>query len=81
MSSGLSPSDHIYLRGVPCPLNFVRCRLAIERLGPNHYLQVDLDRGDPEEMVIPGLEKAGHNVKVIHTESNWMSLIVDCASR
>ena len=33
----------INLRDIPCPINFVRCQLEIERLNDNQDLHVDLD--------------------------------------
>lgn len=48
------------LRGVPCPLNFARTKLKLDRLAPGEKLQVYLDPGEPMEMVPPGIEKAGH---------------------
>ena len=67
---------YIDLRGTPCPINFVRCRLEIEKLTHNQNLQVDLDRGEPEIMVSSGLEEAGHQVKTILTDKNWIRLLV-----
>ena len=66
----------INLRGTPCPINFVRCRLEIERLNANQYLQVDLDRGEPETMVISGLKEEGYRVKIILEESDWIRFVV-----
>ena len=68
--------NYIDLRGTPCPLNFVRCRLALENLSPNDLLKVDIDRGEPELMVLAGLRDAGHNVEVVAEESNWLTLKV-----
>ena len=48
------------LRGTPCPVNFIRCRLALESMQSGECLDVQLDRGEPEEMVIPGLRDEGH---------------------
>lgn len=53
------------LRGTPCPLNFIRTRLALEKLPPGSTLQVDLDRGDPETMVYCGIQREGHAVVVV----------------
>ena len=53
-------SEYLDLRGTPCPANFVRCRLALEELNQNNSLQVDLDRGEPEETVLSGLRKEGY---------------------
>ncbi len=64
------------LRGTPCPVNFVRCRLAIEQLDNDQTLEVDLDRGEPEEMVTIGLQKEGHKIKIIVEETNWIRLLI-----
>ena len=50
------------LRGTPCPLNFIRTRLALEKLPAGDTLQVDLDRGEPEAMVSSGIRGDGHAV-------------------
>ena len=47
------PDQVLDLCGTPCPLNFIRCRLALETLASGQCLQVDLDPGEPEEMVVP----------------------------
>ncbi|WP_320675873.1 sulfurtransferase TusA family protein [Prochlorococcus sp. MIT 1300] len=64
------------LRGTPCPLNFIRCKLALERLENNELLQVDLDVGEPESMVIFGLRDAGHKVEIVGYEDDWMRVLV-----
>lgn len=53
------------LRGTPCPLNFIRTRLALEKLPVGATLQVDLDRGEPETMVSSGIQGDGHAVEVV----------------
>ena len=64
------------LRGTPCPLNFVRCCLELEHLINNQRLQVDIDKGDPEEMVLLGLRDKGYKVQIIINESDWIRFIV-----
>jgi TusA-related sulfurtransferase len=56
------PSSSLDLRGTPCPLNYVRSRLALERLPSGAWLQVDVDGGEPETMVSEGLRGEGHQV-------------------
>src|SRR5437763_1347203 len=34
------------LRGVPCPMNWVRARLALERMAPGEVLELKLDEGE-----------------------------------
>ena len=71
-------SGSLDLRGTPCPVNFIRCRLALEALQPGDLLNVQLDRGEPEEMVIPGLRDAGHRVEITDDSSSWIVLRVVC---
>ena len=66
------------LRGTPCPVNFIRCKLALESLQAGEQIHVQLDRGEPEEMVVPGLREAGHQVEVRAGESAWVALVVTC---
>ncbi len=56
------PQAHLDLRGTPCPLNYVRARLALETLPVGSWLQVDLDPGEPEETVSESLRGEGHQV-------------------
>ncbi|KMM16685.1 sulfurtransferase TusA family protein [Synechococcus sp. GFB01] len=64
MPRPLQPSARLDLRGTPCPLNYVRTRLALETLEPGASLQVDLDAGEPEQMVSEGLRGEGHAVSI-----------------
>ena len=69
------------LRGTPCPVNFVRCRLALEDLSLEDCLEVYLDQGEPEEMVVLGLQNEGHHVEIIQKKSNWVKLMIVCGVR
>ena len=55
----MTPMD---LRGVPCPLNFVRTKLKLEQLAVGDRLEVWLDAGEPIQQVPTSLEVAGHQV-------------------
>lgn len=50
------------LRGVPCPLNFVRTKLRLEKLAVGERLEVWLDAGEPLEQVPHSLEVSGHRI-------------------
>jgi TusA-related sulfurtransferase len=52
------------LRGVPCPLNWVRARLALEAMAPGESLLVQLDPGEPLESVPASAMEDGHGVVV-----------------
>ncbi len=81
MKSDSSHFEVLDLRGTPCPINFIRCRLLLEELSPNDCLQVDLDKGEPELTVIPGLKDEGHRVEVIDEGSTWIRLMVVCGAQ
>ncbi len=61
-STAPAPAQCVDLRGTPCPVNFVRTRLALEKLPPGAWLQVDLDAGAPELLVSEGIREEGHEV-------------------
>jgi len=56
------PAAQLDLRGTPCPLNYIRSKLALEKVQPGAWLQVDLDAGEPEQMVAGSLTGDGHQV-------------------
>ena len=76
MNEEISFAQYLDLRGTPCHLNFVRCRLALEKLSLNDRLKVDLDPGEPESMVIPGLRQEGFSVEIVNQHSRWVRLLV-----
>ena len=70
------PSAQLNLRGTPCPLNFIRSKLALEKLALGAWLQVDLDAGEPEQMVASGLREAGQHVQVEPLEPGVVRLLI-----
>ena len=56
------------LKSVPCPLNVVKIKLALEKLSFNEELLVELDKGEPEEMVYKNLEQMGYFYKIIQDD-------------
>ena len=47
------------LRGTPCPLNFIRTQLALEKLASGEQLEVLLDAGEPDALVCAALQGDG----------------------
>lgn len=50
------------LTGVPCPMNWVRTRLALEGLPAGERLRVVLDEGEPLASVPRSAREDGHDV-------------------
>ena len=76
MEKNLLTYDYIDLRGLPCPINFVKCCLALEKLSLNQLLKVDLDLGEAETNVIDGLQDKGYTVKVLMKDPKKVTLII-----
>ena len=70
-------TDHyLDLRGIVCPVNFVKCCLALEDLALNQVLKVDLDIGESEITVMEGLREKGYKVNISKRDSRMISLII-----
>ena len=65
-------SIFIDLKSVPCPLNVVKCKLALEKLPKNNNLFVDLDKGEPEIMVKKTLENMGYKLEIVKSGKDWI---------
>ena len=56
------PHRELDLIGVPCPLNWVRTRLALEAMRAGEELTVRLDPGEPRDSVPRSAREEGHLV-------------------
>jgi TusA-related sulfurtransferase len=65
---------HLDLKSVPCPLNIVKIKLAIEKLSKNEQLIIELDKGEPEEMVLKNLKEMGCLFKQIKENEKFIKL-------
>jgi len=65
---------HMDLRSVPCPLNVVKIKLALEKLSKNEQLIVELDKGEPEEMVLKNLKEMGCFFKQITENEKFIKI-------
>ena len=45
------------LESIPCPLNVVKCKLALQKLSADETLIVHLDKGEPEIMIKRALKE------------------------
>jgi len=65
---------HLDLKSVPCPLNVVKIKLALEKLSKNEQLIVELDKGEPEEMVLKNLKDMGFFIKQINENEKFIKI-------
>ena len=64
------------LKNIPCPLNVVKCKLALEKLSIEDTLIIELDKGEPEEMVFKTLDQLGYTVNILNDETSWIRISV-----
>ena len=76
MGKNISTDHYLDLRGLVCPVNFVKCCLTLERLPLNEFLKVDLDIGESETSVIDGLKEKGYRVNILNKDSKMVSLLI-----
>ena len=65
---------HLDLKSVPCPLNVVKIKLALEKLSKNEQLIVELDKGEPEEMVLKNLKEMGYFYEQINEYEKFLKI-------
>ncbi len=62
------------LESIPCPLNVVKCKLALEKLSLHETLIVHLDKGEPEIMVKRALKEMKYFFKTIEENQKTIRL-------
>jgi len=62
------------LESIPCPLNVVKCKLALEKLSVDEILIVHLDKGEPEIMVKRALKEMKFFFKTIEENQKSVKL-------
>ncbi len=65
---------YLDLKSVPCPLNVVKIKLALEKLSKNEQLIVEIDKGEPQEMVLINLKEIGCSFSQINENENSLKI-------
>lgn len=60
--------DNLDLRGVLCPINFVKTKLKLEEMQTGSILEVLLDKGDPIANVPRSVKEEGHKIIKVKKE-------------
>nr|WP_277989902.1 sulfurtransferase TusA family protein [Phormidium pseudopriestleyi] len=64
------------LRGTPCPMNFVRTKLRLDKMNAGEVLEVWLDPGEPIEQVPDSLVMDGHSMELIEDRGGFFAIQV-----
>ena len=65
---------YLDLKSIPCPLNVVKIKLALEKLSKNEQLIVELDKGESEEMVLTNLKEMECSFKQIKENEKFIKI-------
>lgn len=69
--------DSLDLRGVACPINFVKTKLKLEEMDSGQHLEVLLDEGDPIANVPRSVKEEGHMImKVNKTADDYYRIVI-----
>ncbi|MBI5454871.1 MAG: sulfurtransferase TusA family protein [Deltaproteobacteria bacterium] len=64
------------LRGVMCPINFVKTKLKLETLEAGEVLELVLDSGEPIQNVPKSIKEEGHKILEVKKEGDHFRLKV-----
>ncbi|MDI7259403.1 MAG: sulfurtransferase TusA family protein [Thermodesulfobacteriota bacterium] len=73
---GTGADQHIDLRGVSCPLNYVRTKLKLEGMKEGQILEVWLDDGESILSVPRTVKEEGHKILEIRQVETYFRLLV-----
>ena len=62
------------LRGVMCPMNFVKTKLKLESMNEGEVLEIILDSGEPIQNVPKSIKEEGHKIVEVKREGDFFRL-------
>jgi len=69
-------NQKIDLRGVCCPINFVKTKLKLEKMEKGEILEVILDDGEPIKNVPRSIKDEGHKIIKVEKLENAFKLVI-----
>ena len=74
------PDFILDLRGVACPLNFVKTKMQLEKMQNGQKLEVLLDSGEAIESVPRSVIEEGHKIIIQEKIENYFKVLILCGS-
>ncbi|MDP1853399.1 MAG: sulfurtransferase TusA family protein [Candidatus Omnitrophota bacterium] len=71
-----APKRIMDLKGTPCPINYIKAKLALEDLDTGDILEVILDEGEPIRNVPESLKNDGHQVLSVKQEGKFYRILI-----
>ncbi len=73
------PDANLDLRGVVCPINFVKTKLKLEELNNGQILEIIIDAGEPMANVPRSIKEEGHKIVKVDKVDNHFRLLIEKA--
>ncbi len=75
--SDIKADDSVDLRGIVCPMNFVKTKLKLEALEDGQVLEVTLDSGEAIQNVPKSIKDEGHKIVEVKREDDHFRLKIE----
>ena len=73
----MTDSKLLDLRGVACPMNFVKTKLFLDKLPAGDSVTVFLDEGEPVESVSSSISAEGHHIELCQMqEAGYFRVVI-----
>ncbi len=69
--------EKIDLRGIRCPVNYLKTKLKLEEMEAGQVLEVFIDDGEPILHVPRSVKEDGHRILEIHQIENYFRILVE----
>jgi len=76
MTEEIKTDASLDLRGVVCPINFVKAKLKLDMLETGEVLELMLDSGEPIQNVPKSIKEEGHKILEVKKQDGYFSLKV-----
>ncbi len=73
------PDAVLDLRGVVCPVNFVKTKLKLEGMDSGQILEIVIDPGEPMANVPRSIKEEGHRVVKVERVDGYFRLLIEKA--
>jgi len=68
--------EKLDLRGISCPLNYVKAKLRLEELGEGQEVELWLDDGDPVVNVPRSAKEDGHKIVAVSRVEDYYKVVI-----
>ena len=72
-----TPNAYLDLRGVVCPINFVKTKLKLEEMHEGEILEIVIDSGEPMTNVPRSIKEEGHRIIKVDKLGNHFRLLIE----